>query len=143
VQGTRRRHPDAVLTFDDPGGQAAVEGWAEGLEVLVVNVLENAATHGKARADRPVHVRATVEPDGDQVRFVVDDDGPGIPASEREHVLDRFGRGAGARGTGFGLGLALVTQQVQLHHGAIVLGVSPAGGARVDIRLPASNGARR
>ena len=140
VQGVRRRHPDAVLTFDDPGGEAAVEGWAEGLEVLVVNVLENAATHGKARADEPVHVRAAVEPDGDVVRFVVDDDGPGIPASERELVLDRFGRGAGARGAGFGLGLALVNQQVQLHHGAIVIGVSPTGGTRIDIHLPASNG---
>jgi two-component system sensor histidine kinase PrrB len=140
VQGVRRRHPDAVLTFDDPGGEAAIEGWAEGLEVLVVNVLENAATHGKARADEPVHVRAAVEPDGDVVRFVVDDDGPGIPASERELVLDRFGRGAGARGKGFGLGLALVNQQVQLHHGAIVIGVSPTGGTRIDIHLPASNG---
>jgi signal transduction histidine kinase len=87
-----------------------------------------------------VHVRASVVPDGDDVRFVVDDDGPGIPASEREQVLDRFSRGAGARGAGFGLGLALVTQQVQLHHGAIVIGVSPAGGARIDIRLPAMNG---
>jgi two-component system sensor histidine kinase PrrB len=140
VEGARRRHPDAVLTLDDPGGEAAVEGWAEGLEVLVVNVIENAATHGRAGLDRPVHVRASVVPDGDDVRFVVDDDGPGIPASEREQVLDRFSRGAGARGAGFGLGLALVTQQVQLHHGAIVIGVSPAGGARIDIRLPAMNG---
>ena len=140
VEGTRRRHPDVVLTFDDPGGAAAVEGWAEGLEVLVVNVLENAATHGKAGAHQPVHVRATVEPSGDEVRFIVDDDGPGIPASEREHVLDRFGRGTGARGTGFGLGLALVAQQVQLHHGAIAIGESPGGGARIEISLPASNG---
>ena len=140
VEGTRRRHPDVELTFDDPGGEAAVEGWAEGLEVLVVNLLENAATHGNAGAHHPVHVRASVEPAGDEVRFVVDDDGPGIPPSEREHVLDRFGRGAGARGTGFGLGLALVAQQVQLHHGAIVIGVSPGGGARIEIRLPASNG---
>ena len=31
VEGTRRRHPDVELTFDDPGGEAAVEGWAEGL----------------------------------------------------------------------------------------------------------------
>ena len=140
VESTRRRHPDVVLTFDDPGGAAALEGWAEGLEVLVVNVLENAATHGKTRADQPVHVRATVEPAGDEVRFVVDDDGPGIPASERGHVLDRFGRGASARGAGFGLGLALVAQQVQLHHGAMVIGVSPAGGARIEVRLPTSNG---
>jgi signal transduction histidine kinase len=143
VQGTRRRHPGAIVTFDDPGGAATVEGWAEGLEVLVVNVLENAATHGKGSADRPVHVRAAVEPNGSEVRFVVDDDGPGIPAAERAHVLDRFGRGTGARGPGFGLGLALVTQQVNLHHGAIVIGDSPSGGARIDIRLPAPNGAAR
>ena len=140
VQGARRRHPEAVLTFDDPGGEAAVEGWAEGLEVLVVNVLENAATHGKWPPTGPCTCAPRSSRTGDRVRFVVDDDGPGIPASEREHVLDRFGRGAGARGTGFGLGLALVAQQVQLHHGAITIGVSPTGGARIDIHLPASNG---
>jgi signal transduction histidine kinase len=141
VESTRRRHPEAVLIFDDPGGEATVDGWAEGLEVLVVNVLENAATHGRVRPDEPVHVRAAVEPNDQEVRFVVDDDGPGIPVDERAHVLDRFGRGAAARGAGFGLGLALVTQQVQLHHGAIRIADSPTGGARIDIRLPASNGA--
>ena len=142
VQGTRRRHPDAVLTFDDPGGEATVEGWAEGLELLVANLLENAATHGKANAAHTVHVHATVEPNGRELRFVVDDDGPGIPNTERSHVLERFGRGAGAQGTGFGLGLALVAQQVELHHGTVTITQSPTGGARVEIRLPASNGSR-
>jgi signal transduction histidine kinase len=143
VQVTRRRHPEAVVTFEDPGDEATVDGWAEGLEVLVVNVLENAATHGRPAPDRPAHVHATIAPNGQELRFVVDDDGPGIPATERQHVLDRFGRGTGAKGTGFGLGLALVTQQVQLHHGVITIADSPTGGARIDIRLPLSNGARR
>jgi signal transduction histidine kinase len=140
VQGTRRRHPDAVVTFDDPGGEATVDGWAEGLEVLVANLLENAATHGKVSADDTVHVRATVEPNGRELRFLVDDDGPGIPSSERSRVLERFGRGAGAQGTGFGLGLALVAQQVELHHGTVAITDSPTGGARVEIHLPTSNG---
>ena len=114
----------------------------EGLELLVANVLENAATHGKRSAGHPVHVHATVEPNGHELRFVVDDDGPGIPDAERAHVLERFSRGAGAQGTGFGLGLALVAQQVELHHGTMAIMASPTGGARVDIRLPAPNGVR-
>jgi two-component system sensor histidine kinase PrrB len=140
VHDTRRRHPEAVVTFDDPGGTATVEGLAEGLELLVANVLENAVTHGRTSDDRTVHVHATVEPNGRELRFLVDDDGPGIPAAERARVLERFGRGAGARGGGFGLGLALVAQQVELHHGTVVITDSPSGGVRVDIRLPASNG---
>jgi signal transduction histidine kinase len=108
----------------------------------VANVLENAATHGKRSAGHTVHVHASVEPNGRELRFVVDDDGPGIPYAERSHVLERFGRGTGAQGTGFGLGLALVAQQVELHHGTVAITESPTGGTRVDIRLPASNGSR-
>jgi signal transduction histidine kinase len=64
---------------------AVVLGDRDGLVRVVRNLVENASRHAVA------HVRVTVA-DGEQVALQVDDDGPGIPASERERVFDRFYR---------------------------------------------------
>ena len=69
----------------------------------------------------------------------VDDDGPGIPASERERVFDRFHRADPARtrrAGGTGLGLAIVRAIVDAHGGRVWATESPLGGARVVIELP-------
>jgi two-component system sensor histidine kinase TctE len=67
----------------------------------------------------------------------VEDDGPGIPAGEREQVLERFYRMPGTRGTGSGLGLAIVREIAAGHGGAIVLGDGNGGrGCRVGITFP-------
>jgi len=61
----------------------------------------------------------------------VEDDGPGIPAAEREQVLERFYRAAGTAGTGSGLGLSIV-REIAVAHGAqisIGAGEGPGGTA--------------
>jgi signal transduction histidine kinase len=68
----------------------------------------------------------------------VDDDGPGIPETERVRVLERFVRLDDARGRGTGgsgLGLAIVAELVAAHHGQVSIGASPSGGARVTVRF--------
>jgi signal transduction histidine kinase len=65
--------------------------------------------------------------------LLVDDDGRGVPSSEREAVLQRFARGTTAVGAGSGLGLALVQQQAQLHGWSVSLDDSPLGGLRVAL----------
>ena len=67
----------------------------------------------------------------------VDDDGPGIPPTDRETVFDRFVRRDNAAGqTGSGLGLAIV-RQVALRQGAqVTLEDSPLGGLRVRVVWP-------
>ena len=55
----------------------------------------------------------------------VTDDGPGIPAADRERVFDRFTRLDDARGRdsgGTGLGLAIVRELVAAHGGSVTLG---------------------
>jgi len=55
------------------------------------------------------------------VRLAIDDDGPGIPAEEREQVFDRFHRTDGARDRrsgGAGLGLAIVRAIAEAHSGS-------------------------
>jgi len=67
----------------------------------------------------------------------VEDDGPGIPPSERERVLERFYRVPGTPGTGSGLGLAIVREIALGHGGNIELGEGAASrGCRVALTFP-------
>jgi two-component system sensor histidine kinase PrrB len=134
VYALQQRH--AKIAVDVRGGEEAVEleAWREGLELAVRNVLENAAVHGGLK------ITVALERGDDVVRLIVDDDGPGIPETDRERVLSRFVRGRGARGPGSGLGLALVDQQARLHGGRVAIGASPLGGARVTLELPGRAG---
>ncbi len=72
------------------------------------------------------------------LRIAVDDDGPGIPAAERERVFARFHRVEPGRGDGGGggLGLPISRSIVELHGGRIWAEDSPLGGARLCVELP-------
>jgi signal transduction histidine kinase len=109
-------------------------GRGGGLRLLVDNLLDNAAVHG-----RPVgRVRVGLAREADALVLRVEDDGPGIPADERERLLEPFARGAATTAPGTGLGLAIVAQQVALHDGDLRLGASGLGGLAVHVRLPAT-----
>lgn len=103
------------------------------LEQVLPNVLANAGRYASERID--VHIDA-----GDGVVAVsVDDDGPGIPAADRERVFERFVRLDDSRGRstgGNGLGLAIVAQIVRMHGGTVTASDSPLGGARIRIEIP-------
>ena len=76
---------------------------------------------------------------GRQIRFVVDDDGPGIPLDQRERVFHRFHRTDAARDRasgGTGLGLAIVRAIADAHGGTVTADSSPEGGARFTLELP-------
>ena len=135
TQATSSRHPD--LTVTGPGPEQApvvVRGSEAWLRSVVDNLMTNAAVHG--RPDGTVRVEVQTTTGG--VVVTVDDDGPGIPADQREAVFSRFVRGADADDRpGSGLGLSLVAQLVALHGGTVDIQDSPLGGARVVARLPA------
>jgi signal transduction histidine kinase len=76
---------------------------------------------------------------GERIRFLVEDDGPGIPPAQREHVFRRFHRTDAARDRasgGTGLGLAIVKAVADAHGGSVRAGESPEGGARIELELP-------
>lgn len=76
---------------------------------------------------------------GGAVEVIIDDDGPGIPADQREEVFKPFFRLEASRNPatgGVGLGLTIARDVVRGHGGDIVLDDSPQGGLRVRVRLP-------
>ena len=101
-------------------------------ERILGNLLDNAANHG----DGPV--RITIEPGGrDMVLLAVEDEGPGVAASERERIFERFARGSAARHRiGTGLGLALVAEHAHALGGAAWVEDRPGGGARFVVTFP-------
>jgi signal transduction histidine kinase len=123
-------YPTATITFQGPE-DAPIDGWSDGLRLLVDNLLDNAARHGGP----DVRIAVALEIDNRTARLVVDDDGPGIPLGDRQRVFERFVRGSGTHAQGSGLGLALIAQQAAVHGGRAVIETSPSGGARVVVTL--------
>jgi len=76
----------------------------------------------------------------DRIRFIVLDDGPGIPASERERVFERFHRvdiGRTRATGGAGLGLAIVRAIAEAHRGGVRVRDPQNGrGAEIELVLP-------
>ncbi|MFC4949527.1 sensor histidine kinase [Pseudonocardia sp. GCM10023141] len=99
--------------------------------LVLDNLVSNARRHARSL------VRINVLPAGRWVRLVVEDDGPGIPAADRQRVFDRFLRLNPEAGGGAGLGLALVAALVQGRGGTVTAGATPGGGARIEVRWPA------
>jgi two-component system sensor histidine kinase PrrB len=129
------RHPSVAVAADAPDEPVAYRGWEPGLRIMVDNLLENAARHG--RPDGTVRIALRPGAGGHGPEIDVDDDGPGIPPEERERIFEPFRRINGSGHPGSGLGLALVAQQARLHGATVTVGDSPLGGARLRVRFPA------
>jgi signal transduction histidine kinase len=134
VLAVARHHgPLAPEALDITAG-AWILGDRRRLERVVVNLLDNANNHGRGL------VRLGLTRRAGQVRIEVDDAGPGVPETAREHVFERFSRGSPAgrdtSDSGVGLGLALVTQHVRGHDGRAWVEDRPGGGARFVVELP-------
>jgi signal transduction histidine kinase len=128
----RTRSVDVRLELQE-GITAPVD--REALRQVLVNLLENALKYG------PTGQRVTVGAAlyDDLARIWVDDEGPGIPAGERERVFDSFYRVeqvGGRRHAGSGIGLAVVRELTKLHGGSARAEEAPGGGARLTIELP-------
>ncbi|MFC6540370.1 sensor histidine kinase [Nonomuraea salmonea] len=103
------------------------------LAQVLANLLDNAVRHSPPGGTVTVRGAAV----GPGVRLTVEDQGPGIPASARARVFERFSRldtGRAADSGGAGLGLAIVKEIVELHGGAIR--IDDCAGCRMVVDLP-------
>ncbi|MEH3154780.1 MAG: HAMP domain-containing sensor histidine kinase [Gordonia paraffinivorans] len=126
VTEARAHHRGVEIDLASPQS-VPVHAVETGIRMAVGNAITNAVRHGEA-----TRVRVGVEPRGDAVAIVIDDDGHGIPPADRERLFRRFERGT-SRQSGSGLGLALIEQQARLHGGGAGLSDSPWGGTRLTV----------
>lgn len=125
---------DVVITADTPPRlHARVDG--EAWKQVLTNMLDNAVKYGPP--GQTVHVRLLAS--GGLMRLEVEDEGPGVPADERESVWLRFHRLDRDRGTsrsGSGIGLAIVREIIIGHGGRCWVEEAPGGGARFVVEAP-------
>ena len=96
---------------------------------LVGNLLENAFKYGSH------HVRMRSSIEGNRLRIDIEDDGPGVPETERERILER-GQRLDTSIPGQGIGLSVAAEIVRSYEGDIRILPSTLGGACFSVFLP-------
>jgi len=128
--------PDTVVQTSLDAQSTIVVADKRRLAQVLANLIDNAAKYGGGE------ITVSLDRVGNSILLAVEDNGPGVPASERFVIFDRFSRGSagGRRGqdTGSGLGLSLVAEHVGLHGGRIWVEDRRDGkpGARFVVMLP-------
>ncbi len=129
----RAAHPE--VRIDVTADEVVVAGDEDALRQLLWILLDNAARYAKSA------VGVTLGRDAGWARLIVADDGPGVPAAERERVFDRFYSVDRARTGGHaGLGLSIARWLAAQHRGRIVAGEATLGGAAFLVDLPLLSG---
>ncbi|MBY4895423.1 sensor histidine kinase [Cupriavidus sp. AU9028] len=127
------------LGLDAPDAPVLVMGNRLMLTEMLNNLIDNAIRY----TPQGGHATVRVVDDGAVAlaRIEVEDTGPGIPAGERERVMERFYRVLGTSAEGSGLGLAIVREIVQQHGGEVAIDdhvyqdAPPLAGTRVSVTL--------
>jgi two-component system nitrogen regulation sensor histidine kinase NtrY len=104
----------------------------EQIRRVIINLVDNAVEAMERRGN--ISVETQSDKPNHLVRIVVADDGPGIPASEREKLFLPY---YSTKGRGSGLGLAIVRRIIAEHGGNIDVGDNVPRGTRFTIELPA------
>jgi signal transduction histidine kinase len=116
------------------GASLPMQGDRELLTQLVANLVDNAIRHTPTGARIDVASTTT----GGHARLIIADDGPGVPASERKHIFERFHRLDIARALpGNGLGLSLVAAIAELHDGQVDA-IDNGPGLKIIVAMPAA-----
>jgi len=129
------RDRDIAIALDVPA-HARFRGEQQDLEEMVGNLVDNACKWAQSRVAIEVTANGPTGGSNGRVRVIVDDDGPGLSAAEREQVALR-GRRLDETKPGSGLGLSIVVELASLYGGALTLGTAPIGGLRAELALPA------
>ncbi|MDH3294791.1 MAG: HAMP domain-containing histidine kinase [Acidimicrobiia bacterium] len=131
------RSPEIELSHPHKDRDLVISADKRRLAQVMTNLIDNATKY----ADGATAIRYRRV--GEQVLIMVEDDGPGVPSSDRDRIFDRFSRagsdaGRRARDTGVGLGLSLVAEHVRLHGGRVWVTDRTDGqsGARFVVELP-------
>jgi len=131
------RRTDVTVSAEGLDVAAVVSGNADQLRRMTRNLIHNAEQHARER------IAVNVASADGVVRFIVSDDGPGIPTDQRRAVFERFVQLDTARTRdvgGTGLGLAIVADVVANHHGNVASTDGELGGATFVVEIPRATG---
>ncbi|MDP3334321.1 MAG: sensor histidine kinase N-terminal domain-containing protein [Methylococcaceae bacterium] len=119
------------LGFESDEPELIIKGDAVLLRELLANLLDNAITYGKEHGNILIKLERNPTP-----CLIVEDDGPGIPESERQRIFERFYRIPGTAGVGCGLGLAIVKEIADLHKARLQLRpFNEQVGTRIELKF--------
>ncbi|WP_293266027.1 ATP-binding protein [Neptunomonas sp.] len=122
-----------------PGPSVEIEFDSRLLLRALSNLIRNADIHAKTQIELYSYI------DSDYLVICIDDDGQGVPETDRERVFEPFERldAARTRDTGgHGLGLSIVKEVMELHKGEVKVFTSPLGGARFALYLPLTSSSK-
>ncbi|PHP68959.1 alkaline phosphatase [Zhengella mangrovi] len=121
-----------ALTIRLDSAPATLPADANRVRQVLFNLLANAANFAPAGST----VSLEVAERGNQVAFIVHDDGPGMSAEILDQVFRRFSSTGGGRRRGAGLGLSIVKSFVELHGGSVDIASAPEKGTTVTCLFP-------
>jgi len=135
-RGTRTELDLSARTFRLPFDERRIEQ-------VITNLMSNAIRYGRERGVIRVSTNtARIESTG-CVEVAIEDDGPGIPFEDREHLFEPYVRGEGHDDCeGLGIGLAICRRVIASHGGTIRVESGDLGGARFVFALPVPGAAR-
>ncbi len=130
----RRLRVDDSLRVSASAAGATVRVDEQRLERVIVNLVENAEGHGEGLTG------VALDSNEDSVFISVEDEGPGVPDTEKFEIFERFARGSNSRRRasrgGSGLGLALAAENLMAMGGTLSVQDNLPQGARFVISLP-------
>jgi K+-sensing histidine kinase KdpD len=133
-RATGSRIDTHVLAIDIPPDFPLLMADAALMEQSIGHLLHNAAVHTPAMGR--IWVTAGTADDPDVTTLTVADEGPGISASLRDRIFDKFSRGPSARAGGLGLGLSIVRGFMEAQGGEVSFEPRSEGGSRFILSLP-------
>jgi len=117
---------------------AKFRGEQQDLQEMVGNLLDNACKWAQSEVVISVERgNGAKQPNPRQLTVMVDDDGPGLSASELAAVMKR-GKRLDESKPGSGLGLSIVADLSEMYYGNFTLQQAPSGGVRAKLTLPAA-----
>lgn len=147
--------PDRRIILRTVNTPLIVNGDADRLEQVLLNLLTNAVTHSSGAEDNAEDINVHVRRAGDQVEIEVQDHGIGVPLAELPNLFSRFyqyqasdGHSKDSKDTyphGLGLGLYIAREIIIAHGGTLDVSSTPGQGTTFTVRLPllAENHTRR
>lgn len=112
------------------------EAEIEGLEPLLMQVWTNLIDNAIKFSAEGKKIWITLVNEGRHTIFQIQDEGPGIPEIDRNHIFEKFYKGDKSRGSdGNGLGLSIVRRVVEIHNGTISVQNREQGGACFTVTL--------